>query len=287
MASVQEIWRYPVKSMAGENLEATEVGQRGVAGDRAWAVRDEVRGGIRGAKKIAGLMKLAAEYPSPPSAEGSSPATIHFEDGSTGNTGDEEIHQRLSDALDHSVTLWPLVPVGDGSHYKRGAPESADMEKELRTIFAREPEEPLPDLGVFPPELLANECPPGTYFDAFPLLILTTNSLASMQAASADSRFDVRRFRPNLLIDDPESEDTFPESAWEGRRVRIGSAVLRMEMVCPRCVMVTRGFQELPADPKIMRSLVRENHGNLGLYARVEGAGQIHRGDTLEWLDTE
>jgi hypothetical protein len=72
MASVQEIWRYPVKSMAGEKLETTALGQRGVAGDRAWAVRDEVRGGIRGAKKIAGLMKLAAEYPTPPSAEGSS-----------------------------------------------------------------------------------------------------------------------------------------------------------------------------------------------------------------------
>jgi len=285
MASVQEIWRYPVKSMAGEKLETTAVGQRGVAGDRAWAVRDEVRGGIRGAKKIAGLMKLAAEYPAPPSAEGSSPASIRFEDGSMANTGDQDIHQRLSDALNHSVTLWPLVPVGDGSHYKRGAPESADMEKELRTILAREPEEPLPDLGVFPPELLANECPPGTYFDAFPLLILTTNSLTSMQGASAESHFDVRRFRPNLLVEAPESDEPFPESAWEGRRVRIGSAILRMEMVCPRCVMVTRGFQELPTDPKIMRSLVRENRGNLGLYAQVEEVGRIRLGDTLEWLD--
>jgi hypothetical protein len=58
-----------------------------------------------------------------------------------------------------------------------------------------------------------------------------------------------------------------------------------MEMVCPRCVMVTRGFQELPTDPKIMRSLVRENRGNLGLYAQVEEAGRIELGNTLEWLD--
>jgi len=285
LARVRTIWRYPVKSMAGERLEATEVTDRGVAGDRAWAVRDEVRGGIGGARKIAGLMKLAAEYPATPSAQDSSPATIRFEDGSTGNTGDEGIHQRLSDALDHPVTLWPLVAAENADHYKRGAPDSADMETELRSLFGREPDEPLPDLGVFPPELLANECPPGTYFDAFPLLLLTSNSLASMQATSADSRFDVRRFRPNLLVDDPETPDPFPESAWEGRRVRIGSAILRMEIGCPRCVMVTRGFQELPKDPKVMRALVSENRGNLGLYAAVEEAGRIHRGDELEWLD--
>ena len=285
MASIQEIWRYPVKSMAGEKLDATEIGERGVAGDRAWAVRDEVRGGISGAKKFAGLMKLAADYPTPPPTEGSSPATIHFEDGSKGQTGDESIHQRLSDALDHTVTLWPLVPVGDGSHYKRGASDGGDMEKQLRTLFAREPDEPLPDLSVFPQELMQNECPPGTYFDAFPLLVLTTASLASMQAKNPEARFDVRRFRPNLLIDDPDATEEFPETAWEGRRVRIGSATLRMEILCPRCVMVTRGFQELPKDPKIMRSLVRENGGNLGLYARVEEAGHIHLNDPLEWLD--
>ena len=106
-----------------------------------------------------------------------------------------------------------------------------------------------------------------------------------MQAKNQEARFDVRRFRPNLLIDDPDATEAFPETAWEGRRVRIGSATLRMEILCPRCVMVTRGFQELPKDPKIMRSLVRENGGNLGLYARVEEAGHIHLNDPLEWLD--
>ena len=285
MAGIQEIWRYPIKSMAGEKLGASEVTARGIVGDRAWAVRDEVRGGIRGAKKIAGLMKLAAQYADSPSAEGSSPATIRFEDGSTANTGDENIHQRLSEALDHAVSLWPLVEIGDGSHYRRGAPDSADMEEELRGIFGREPGEPMPDLATFPPELIENECPPGTYFDAFPLLLMTTTSLASMESRASGARFDVRRFRPNLLIHAPEAEGSFPESGWEHRRARIGSATLRMGVVCPRCVMVTREFDDLPKDPGIMRALVSENGGNLGLYAEVEEAGQISESDEIEWLD--
>ena len=285
MAEIHEVWRYPVKSMAGEKLDATEVTGRGLAGDRAWAVRDEVRGGIRGGKKIGGLMKLAAEYPEPPPSEGSGPATIRFEDGSSAGTGDSDISERVSAALDHPVTLWPLVPEGDGSHYRRGAPDHEDMETELRAMFGREPGEPLPDLGIFPPELMANECPPGTYFDAFPLLFMTTRSLESMQALAPESRFDARRFRPNFLVADADDDEAFPEAGWEGRRVRIGSATLRMGLTCPRCVMVTRGFQDLPKDPQIMRALVRENEGNLGIYATIEEAGRIARGDALEWLD--
>src|SRR5262249_19390628 len=62
LGRIREVWRYPVKSMMGESLPAAEVDPGGIPGDRAWAVRDEVRGGIRGAKKIAGLMRCAAAY---------------------------------------------------------------------------------------------------------------------------------------------------------------------------------------------------------------------------------
>ena len=71
---VKEIRRYPVKSMGGETLDRVEVGPGGLPGDRAWAVRDEVRGGIRGAKKLGELMKCSARYVDPPAPTGSSPA---------------------------------------------------------------------------------------------------------------------------------------------------------------------------------------------------------------------
>ena len=55
-ASVLELHRYPVKSMMGEMLDHVEITDKGFKGDRVFAVRDEVRGGIRGGKKIPQLM---------------------------------------------------------------------------------------------------------------------------------------------------------------------------------------------------------------------------------------
>lgn len=275
---VTEILRYPVKSMAGERLETVSVGPRGLPGDRAWAVRDEKRGGIRGAKKIPALMRLAAHYAEPPAAEGSSPAEIRLPDGSRLRTGDSDVAERLSQALDHPVTLWPLLPESALDHYRRGAPDDADMERELRTIFGRAPDEPLPDLSIFPPEIFQFESPPGTYFDAFPLLLLTDASLRTLEARHPDSRFDVRRFRPNFLLE-TDGEEGFPEEAWCGERLRVGDAVLRVAARCPRCVMTTHGFEDLPRDPSVMRALVKEAGGNLGVYAEVEQPGAVRVGD--------
>lgn len=285
MARLKEIWRYPVKSMLGERLAESEVGERGVVGDRAWVIRDEESGAICGAKKIAGLMKLGAAYAEAPTAEGSSRATIKFEDGSRVGSTDGDVNERLSAALGRSVTLWPLVPPTEKEHYKRAVAIGDMSEGEVREMFDRRGDELLPDMGGFPVELMEYESPLGTYFDAFPLLIMTTRSLESMQERAPESRFDVRRFRPNLLLDDVDSDDAFPELAWAGRRARIGDSVLKLEVACPRCVMVTRGFSDLEKDPNVMRSLVRETKGDLGIGAVVTTPGVVREGDAFELLD--
>lgn len=281
---IKQIHRYPVKSMGGELLEEVELALRGLPGDRAWAVRDEVHGGIRGAKKIPALMGLQARYVKAPPVEGSGPAEITLPDGSTLETSDPDVNDRVTKAIDYSVTLWPLLPADALDHYRRGAPAHDDMEKELRAMFGRAPDEPLPDLSVFPPELIEFESPPGTYFDAFPLLLMTETTLRTIQEKAPESRFDVRRFRPNLLIADSGSSEPFPENAWCGRRLKIGEAILEITVECPRCVMTTHGFEDLPKDPKIMRTLVRESGGNLGVYAKVEKPGRIALGDRIELL---
>lgn len=286
IGTISGIYRYPVKSMAGESLDSVVVSAGGIPGDRAWAVRDEVRGGIRGGKKLPGLMQFSAHYVNTPADSGSSPAVITFPSGDTAGTGSNDINEKLSEALAHEVSLWPLLSADMLDHYRRGAPEHEDMEQELREMFAREPHEPLPDLSVFPPELVEFESPPGTYFDAFPILIMSKASLASMQKTRPNSHFDERRFRPNFLIDDTAPGAAFPEQDWEGLRLQIGSVVLRGEVICPRCVMTTHGFAELPKDPSIMRALVEENGGNLGLYASVETPGIISAGDKLTVLDS-
>jgi len=273
-ASILNIYRYPVKSMMGETLSEADIGEAGIPGDRGWAVRDEKRGGIRGGKKIPQLMTLTAQ-------SGPTAPLITAPDGDSASASTEGINEWLSEKLNHPVTLWPLLPADQLDHYRRGAPDTEDFEQELRAVFGRLPEEPLPDLTGFE-ELLEFESPPGTYFDAFPISIMSQQSLATMNQLEGESRFDVRRFRPNLLVDIPDTNHPFPEQAWVGKTVSLGSVQLKIDMTCPRCSMTTHGFDDLPRDTEIMRKLVNHSDGNLGIYASVQSPGKISLEDHIE-----
>ncbi|MFT7653394.1 MAG: hypothetical protein ACI9ON_001261 [Limisphaerales bacterium] len=278
---ISSLYRYPIKSMGGHSLDSTSLDLLGLPGDRCWAVRDEERGGIKGGKRFATLMNLSASLNTEPSTSQRSPeATITLQDGSTVLTSDEAVNDALSQAVGSPLSLWPLLPKEALEHYLR-TPNNPDQDPEegLREVFGRTKDEPLPDLSTFPAELMTYESPPGTYFDAFPLLVMSQASLDSMQQASDTSTFDVRRFRPNIVMKTEESG--FPEEAWAGKTAKLGSATIRFDMVCPRCVMTTHGFSDLPKDPKIMRQLVQQNGGNLGVYASVVEPGHIKLGDEL------
>lgn len=278
---LRNIYRYPVKSMGGAALERTSVDAQGIPGDRCWAVRDEERGGIKGGKRFASLMGLTASLQEEPSADKRSPAvSITTPAGETITSSDPQRDAKLSAAVGAPVTLWPLLPAEQLEHYRRTPPEpGTDMEQSLREVFARTADEPLPDLSAFPAELMAYESPPGTYFDAYPLLIMSEQSLATMQQQASDSQIDVRRFRPNLVVD--IDAGGFPEEQWIGQSLAIGTAILKVEIACPRCVMTTHGFADLPKDHRVMRHLVQQNDGNLGVYASVVRMGDIKVGDSV------
>jgi hypothetical protein len=193
--------------------------------------------------------------------------------------------ERLGAAVGTRVTLWPRRPATDLDHYRRGPADHEDMETELRSIFAREPDEPLPDFSVFPPEIMEYESPPGTYFDAYPLLIMTDATLRRLRELSPKSNVDVRRFRPNLLLSVEDAGDDaggFAELAWVGGRLSIGETVISIPAACPRCVMITHPFDDLPKDPTLLRTVVREAAQNVGVYGKVETAGSVHVGDEVE-----
>jgi uncharacterized protein YcbX len=277
---VATIFRYPVKSMAGEVLQTARLGSRGIPGDRAWAVRDEERGGIRGAKRFPELMCCRAWYEEEPAAEGSSPAQVALPDGRQICINDPQMPRALSSLVDSPVSVWPLMPADMLEHYTRGAPLLEDTGAELRRIFGRTEAEPLPDLSAFPAELIKFESLPGTYFDAFPILLMTVASLAHLQEVADTQQFDVRRFRPNLLLD-TTSQSPFPERDWVGKRLSIGGAELEVTLECPRCSMTTHPFDILPRDPGIMRTLVNQANGNLGVYANVVSPGMVSAGDAV------
>jgi len=284
VGTIAEIHRYPVKSMRGEQLASAVIGEDGLRGDRAWAVRDEGRGGIEGARKLPALMGCRARFGESVPATGTPPIPeIELPDGTRLRASDPDTAKRLSELVGRELTLWPRRPAADLAHYQRGAADHTDLETELRAVFGRLPDEPLPDLATFPREALLSATIPGTYFDCYPLFLLSKESLASLHAARPESIFDPRRFRPNLLLDAVETGG-YPENGWVGKRVRLGEAVFQVSMECPRCVMTTHGFAELPKDPGIMRSLVKETGGNLGVYAKIEAPAPIRVGDAVELL---
>ncbi len=283
IGTVQELWRYPVKSMVGEQLERTTIAARGLPGDRGWALRDEAAGEIRGGKKLPALMRCTARYLREP-GEGVPAAEITFPDGSSVTTDDPEVAARLSAFLGRTVTIWPLQPAEDRDHYRRGLPDKPDLMDELREVFGRLPEEPLPDLSLFSQELFEFTSPVGTYFDAFPLHLLTTASLAALGADAPADRFDRRRFRPNVLIASAHGERGLVDAAWSGKSLRVGEAVVRVELPTPRCSMTTQAQPGLPKDPLVLRAIVRDGDQNLGAYATVTTPGRVAVGDPVELL---
>ena len=282
---VTQLWRYPVKSMIGGRVDTVQLDALGVVGDRTWAVRDLERGGIRGAKKIGSLMRLAARDIADGHVE------ITLPDASTVRTTDADVDDRVSAALGHPVRLERLAPASDLDHYRRGDPDSDDMLGELRDIFGRVDDEPLPDLSVFPPEIIEFESPPGTYYDAFPLLVVSEAALAALGRALPDSAVDVRRFRPSIVVDTGDDGNDapapgYPELDWAGRRAVIGGATIEFVAPCPRCVMVTRDIDEsIPADRGVLRTIVRELDQNFGVYATVAEHGTVNVGDELRFVD--
>ncbi|HYV59154.1 MAG TPA: MOSC domain-containing protein [Acidimicrobiia bacterium] len=281
VGSIESVWRYPAKSMMGDRFPSVPVDEGGVTGDRGWAVRDEQRGGIRGAKKIGGLMRLHARYVEEPQ-RGSPPPPIEVTapDGQRVRSDDDDVHERLSALLDHRVTLWPLRPKEDLDHYRRGAPDTDDVGAEMRAMFGRAPDEPLPTFEGIPLDVLVEyESPPGTYFDAFPIHVVTDRSLETLARLAPGSDFDVRRFRPNVVVaagDDVDGD--FPEQGWLGRKLDVGDAELEVTAACPRCVMVTRDFAELPEDRQVLRTVVRHADQNIGVYANVVRPGTLQTG---------
>lgn len=285
VGKVLEVWRYPVKSMGGEQLPRAAVDALGIHGDRGWALRDETAHEIRGAKKMPVLMQCAARYDAEPDGAAIPAVTMTLADGSTLRSGDADVNARLSALTGRAVTLWPRQPKEQTDHYRRGLPDQPDIDAELRQIFGRLPDEPLPDLSVMPPELFEFTSPLGTYFDLAPMQLLTTASLRALSALNPAARFDVRRFRPNLLIEPAGGAEGFVETDWSGRSLRVGGVVLAIGIPTMRCSMTTQAVAgDLPKDPSVLRTIVRDGNQNLGVYAGVEQGGTVAVGDAVELL---
>jgi MOSC domain-containing protein len=262
--SVTAIWRYPVKSMLGEELAQITVTERGLFGDRVYALVDGESQKVISAKnprKWGDLFAFRAMLPSARSESGMlQAAQITFPDGSSIDSTERDIEERLSNRLNRPVRL------------TASAPQSAQAEGYW------------PDYNWLeePDALFEFDLPAGTFFDVAPIHLVTKATLNCLAAIAPKSCFDVARFRPNFVIDCPESTAGFVENDWVGRTLSIGDEV-RMLITRPtaRCVMTTLHQGGLPKDPDVLRTVVQNNQGNVGVYATVVRGGTVQRGDAI------
>lgn len=267
--------------MGGERLSCARLSWRGIPGDRGWALYDETRGGITNAKRLPQVRECSARYLSEPVAGmASPPAELRFPDGATASTDSPEASRRLTDLTGQAVSMRALGPAGSDSDPR--IPMAGEAPETVRALMGLLPGEPEPDLSVFTPDRL-RQLRQGNFFDAFSLHLITRNSLSTLKELAPESDWDPRRFRANVLID-ADASAGYPELAWVGRRLRIGTATIQVVMGCPRCVMVTLKEHDLPQDHRIMRTLVRETHHTAGVYASVVDEGEVREGDAIELL---
>src|SRR6202046_5481395 len=228
--SVATLWRYPVKSMQGEELNAADVTGVGLLGDRRFAVIDPETGKVAGAKnprKWPGFFYFRAAYTEPPHAGSALPAVrITMPDGTSATTDEGELAQLLSEALGREVTLSAALPTATAEEYVIDDDE----------------------VGSF-------DLPPGTFFAAAVVHLLTTAPLDRLRSLYPEGRFEPRRFRPNIIVATGTDSSGFLENDWVGHEIAIGEHVrLRVTMATGRCVMTTLPEGDLANDFGILRT---------------------------------
>jgi uncharacterized protein YcbX len=245
-----KITRYPVKSLQGQDVAGAELEPDGLRGDRLWGIRDETTGRILTARRAPQLLFAAAAL------ERDDTPVITLPDGTTCRGPGAETDAALSRWLGKPVRLVASA----------GAP-GAEAE-----FF----EDPTDDTS----RALEWTMPAGRFVDAMPLLVLTTASLRAAAALHPGGDWEVRRFRPNLVVD--VDGDGWVEDSWcATTALHIGAAELRPQQPCIRCTMVTRPQPEIVDDRDIFRTLARNRGGTFGAWTAVATGGTITVGDAV------
>jgi len=286
--AVAGLWRFPVKSMRGERLQQADLTERGLLGDRAYALVDQETGKVVSAKSVRLFPQLlgcqAAFVETPRLGHALPPVRITLFDGRTLTSDAGNADRLLSACFKRDVTLVSAAPADFTIDQYHPDVEDADPAGHRDTVVAQK-------LGaaLFAEMGTPSPVPEGALFDVFPVSLLTTSTLAQMNLRQPQSRFDERRFRMNVIIG--SAAPGFPENDWVGQQIGIGgTARVQVTMPDPRCVMTTLAQEDLPADTGILRALVAHNRLQVaggqypcaGVYAVVGAPGTIRTGDRVQ-----
>ena len=231
---VAGLWRYPVKSMGAEALDAVDVSWFGLAGDRRWAfVRDEAVQSDFPWLTIRERSDMSRYLPSfaDPSRPDKSPTVVRTPSGNTLDVTDPKLSEELH-------------------------PRGARVIRQNRGVY-----------------------------DTFPLSLITTQTISNLGESVGDD-LDVQRFRPNFLVE-ADGDDPFPEDGWVGCVLRIGSLRMRIDKRDGRCAVITVDPVTSERRPEVLRTVVREREGCLGVYGTTVEPGVVALDDrvVLESVD--
>jgi uncharacterized protein YcbX len=267
------LWRYPVKSMAGERCARSHLDARGLAGDRAMAVQDTGSSLIASAKRPALWGALLACR----ARQDGEAVLIALPEGDEVRSRDPDVDARLSTLVGRPVRLTATPP--EGANIERIHPDVDRLAPR-----DRRPAQP----GTVTVGPLGAGAPPGTFFDFAPVHLVTRASLDAL-AAEVPEAGNVRRFRPNIVVDGDLAP--FAENDWPGAHLRVGDVLLRVLTASPRCVVPSLPQVGVTSAPDVLRAVARANrvdvldlgrHGCVGVYARVVEPGVVAEGDPVE-----
>lgn len=244
---IAELWRYPVSSLGGEQVDHLDIAhsgetgnvEHGVACNRAFLLFDpQTR--EPAAPESSERWRKALHLVSRLRADGM--AEIGFPDGTWLTLDAPDLEERLAEHFGFPVA------VGD----TRGTGQS---------------------WPVIAPR-----------YTASPLHILTTASMNAISTSDPALVVDVRRFRPDILVE-TNAASGFVENNWIGRKIVIGTLEITATEGTKRCGMTLASQPGLPEQPDVLRSILRGNRRNLGIYAEIVAGGRLSIGDEV-WVET-
>jgi uncharacterized protein YcbX len=261
--------------MAGKMLAPSGIDSQGITRDRDLAVRETARRGIQSLKRHPNLLLCTARYLRDPALGAVGQVRIRLPDGDEVASDRPDIHRRLAQLTGVDVTLEPRRPASDTDFYRRYNAGGDQWLKDLLATSARGPGEPLPDCSQLPPSIVEFFAMPGSFHLVTPLHLVTAATLRQLNAWYSASDWDVRRFRPNLVIETEPGLEGLLEQDWIDKRLSIAGVAVACIGTTPRCGAITRAQDVLRCDKGMLRTIAQQADQTVGAYCTMSAPGVV------------
>jgi uncharacterized protein YcbX len=258
IGKVDSLWRYPVKSMRGEELDEAFAGFSGIYGDRLFAFRSSAS--PKGfpyltAREQQKLLQHRPRFRDPDKA--ARPVNLAEAESLGANPVSADLTELMVDV-------------------ETPGKESLAIDDPALIDTLRDGIDPKHQLTLMRSERALTDCRPVSIFSL---------QSARQLAEETGTPVDKRRFRANIYVD-LTSAKGFAENEFVGRSVRIGpKVVVRILERDPRCMMITLDPDTGEKTPAILKRVAQAHDGMAGVYGAVLVEGMLRKGDSVEVLE--